>query len=597
MKTAIRIAMRTGAAALTVLAVLLPGLTGGAASSTAAGASVSVFPISGSRVAPPHAQISFRGIAPDQIGTITVTGSRSGQHSGTLKPHSDGQGASFVPGRAFRSGEVVTVKTGLNIVGGQSGTFHFTVATPAGRLPNRPFASSVRVRGDVLHFRSRPDLAPTAVRITHRGSHTAPGDIFLAAEYGPVQSGPMVIDGNGNLVWFKAVPKYNLAADVRVQTYEGRPVLTWWQGYFGAGVGSGVDVINDQAYHQIAVVRAGNGLTADLHEFKLTSRGTALVAAVYPVRWDASSIHKSKNAIVFDGVVQEIDIKTGLVEYQWDSLDHIPLSATYTTFPPHTGAPFDYFHLNSIDEDRDGNLLVSARSTSAMYKIDHSNGRVIWTLGGRYSTFKLGPGAATAFQHDARVQSTGDSRITVFDNGAGLYKVHSQSRGLIVGLDLRHKTARKIGEFDHSPHLLAAFEGNVQPLPNGNTFIGWGQQPYFSEYNSRGQTLFDGRFVDTNASYRAYRFPWVGMPQTRPSVAASGTGSQSTVYVSWNGDNRVAQWRVLAGTTSTSLTPVTTAATSGFETTIHVKGAPYFAVQGLDGHGQVLGQSAAVRSR
>ena len=580
---------------LAACAGFAPGLIGGTSSSTAASSAVSVFPISGSRVAPPHAQISFRGIAPSQIGVVTVTGSRSQAHAGRLKPHSDGRGGSFVPTKAFTPGETVTVTTGLNIVGGKHGTFHFTVASPAGRLPNRPFAPSERVHGDVLQFHSRHDLSPVAVKVTRRDKHIALGYIFLGPEYGPVQSGPMIVDSGGGLVWFKPVPRYDLASDFRVQTYEGKPVLTWWQGYFGAGVGSGVDVINDTAYRQIAVVRAGNGLSADLHEFKLTRQGTALIAAVYPVHWDASSIHRSKHAIVFDCVIQEIDVKTGLVEYQWDSLDHIPLSASYTTFPPKSGAPFDYFHLNSIDQDGDGNLVISARSTSAVYKIDHSTGKVIWTLGGRYSSFKLGAGAATAFQHDVRVRSTNDTRFTAFDNGAGLYNAHSQSRGVILGVDVKHQTVRKLGEFDHSPHLLASFEGNVQSLPGGDSFIGWGQQPYFSEFNFRGQMLFDGHFADTNASYRAYRFRWVGLPQTAPALAASGTGGESRLYVSWNGATQVAHWRVLAGAAPTSLAPVAVASRSGFETAINVAGAHYFAVQGLDGQGHVLGQSATVR--
>src|SRR5262249_23648134 len=157
-----------------------------------------------------------------------------------------------------------------------------------------------------------------------------------------------------------------MASNVQVQSLDGHPVLTWWQGYFGAGFGSGEDVINDTAYRQSAVVRAGNGLSADLHEFRLTPQGTALVAAEEPVRWDASKINQSKNAIVYDGVVQEIDIRTGLVLFQWDSLDHVRLSDSYTKFH---GRPYDFFHLNEIEQDSDGSLIVGGRSTSAVYKV------------------------------------------------------------------------------------------------------------------------------------------------------------------------------------------------------------------------------------
>ena len=571
----------------------IAGLTGG---SRAATTPVSVFPISGSQVAPPHAQIAFRGLSASQLGPITVTGSRSGKHAGRVLPDSDGKGGSFVPAKAFTPGEVVTVATELNIVGGRNGSFHFTVATPAGRLPDSPFAPSARVGGDVLRFRSRPDLAPAALRVTKRASHTAPGYIFLSPWFGPLQNGPMVVDSGGGLIWFKALPKYNLASDVSVQSLNGQRVLTWWQGYFGAGVGSGVDVINDTAYHQIGVVRAGNGLTADLHDFVITPQGTALVTSEYPVYWNASSIHKSKHAILFDSVVQEIDIKTGLVLFQWDSLDHVPLSSSYAGFPATAGHAFDYFHLNSVQQDRDGSLIISSRSTSAVYKVDHSSGRVIWTLGGKYSSFKLGGGASMAFQHDVIVRANNDGELSAFDNGAGLTNAHRQSRALWLRLDTTHMSATWIGELEHSPSLLAQYAGSVQELPNGDSFIGWGEQNYISEYNSRSQLVFDARFVDVNASYRAYRFSWTGTPQTLPAVAASNSGRRTTVYASWNGATGVASWRVLSGSSATSLRSVATARRSGFETSITISSASYVQVQALDSSGHVLGTSAAVRS-
>jgi hypothetical protein len=584
--------VRAGRAALVAVVMAFAA----AVSAAAASAAVSVYPTSGSRLATPHTQIAFRGVAASSLGTVTVAGSRSGAHTGSVKGDSDGQGASFIPDKAFTPGETVTVTTGLNVAGASHGAFHFTVSTPAGRLPNRPLAPAGRRRGDLMWFHSRKDLEPAAISVTRRPTRTAPGDIFLGAQQGPVQNGPTILDSNGNLIWFKPVPKYNLATDVRVQSLGGQPVLTWWQGYFGAGVGSGVGIINDTHYHQIAVVRAGNGLTADLHEFKLTSHGTALITSVYPVYWDASSVHGSRRAILFDGVVQEIDVATGLVEFEWHSLDHVALTDSYRTYPSQKGTPpYDYFHINSVDEDRDGSLIVSGRSTSAVYKVDHSTGQVMWTLGGRHSSFRLGSGASMAFQHDVRVQAAGDSRITAFDNGSGLYNVHSQSRGVILGLDLKHKTVTKLGEFDHSPRVLSTFEGNVQPLPNGNSFIGWGEQPYFSEFNFRGQLRFDARFVGANTSYRAYRFPWVGAPQTTPRVIAGNSGGKTTVYVSWNGATQVATWRVVGGTTPTTLAVVGSAHPRGFETGIRVASSKYVAVQAFDARGTLLAQSATVQ--
>src|SRR5207248_2986411 len=167
----------------------------------------------------------------------------------------------------------------------------------------------------------------------------------------------------------------------------------------------GQDVIYDSTYTPVAAVRGANGVAADLHEFQLTPSGTALIIGYYPVYWDARAVHGLKREIVLDSVVQEIDIPTGLVLFQRDSLDHAPLSDSYETIPQQTVKdhdPFDYFHANSVQLDDDGSLLISGRNTWAVYKVDHRSGAVIWTLGGRRSSFKLGPGSPFAFQHDVR---------------------------------------------------------------------------------------------------------------------------------------------------------------------------------------------------
>ena len=153
--------------------------------------------------------------------------------------------------------------------------------------------------------------------------------MFITPQQGPTQNGAMILDNTGTLVWFQPVPAGDMAADLQVQRYQGRHVLTWWQGYSGAGVGAGEDVIEDASYHQVAVVHAANGLGADLHEFRLTPQGTALITAYYPVYWNATDVHLSDRQVVLDSVVQEIDIKTGLLLFQWDSLDHVSLTDTY----------------------------------------------------------------------------------------------------------------------------------------------------------------------------------------------------------------------------------------------------------------------------
>jgi hypothetical protein len=560
---------------------------------------VYVFPIPGGQFASPATQLTFRGVPASQLGTITVTGSVSGAHTGTVAADSDGDGGSFVPAAPFTPGETVTVSTSLDIEGSGNVSYQFQVATPAGTIPpsNRPAAP--RVKGDVWWWRSQPDLEPAAVTIT-KPDPGATGDIFLAPQIGPIQQGPELIGPNGDLIWFDPLPHNDAAADFRKQSYRGQPVLTWWQGNESAGVGSGQDIILNSSYQVVNVVSAGNGLTADLHEFELTPRGTALITAAYPVIVNGTSVNGTTQEVVLDSVVQQIDVATGLVEFQWDSLDHVPLTASYSPLPtkPHVRnsiyTPYDYFHVNSIEPDKDGNLLISGRNTWAVYKVNRQTAADIWALGGKSSSFRLGPGASFAMQHDVRVQAFGDQFLTMFDDGAGPPYVHSQSRALKLELNLKHMTADVVSQRDHSPPLLSSYEGNDEQLPDLDEFVGWGAQPYFSQYNRRGKLVFDGRFVDANTSYRAFRFHWSGTPATPPSVATARNGRKMTVYVSWNGATNVVSWEVLGGGSAAGLKPVVTAPKSGFETAITTGARAYVAVQALGIKNRPLGSRSAV---
>jgi hypothetical protein len=295
-----------------------------------------------------------------------------------------------------------------------------------------------------------------------------------------------------------------------------------------------------------------------------------------------------------DWVVLEIYIKTGLLLFQWDSLDHVPLNDSYTEPPKEASSPLDHFHVNSVEEDRDRNLLISARNTSAAYKVDRATGKVIWTLGGKHSSFKMRPGTTFSFQHDVRIHSGDDRLVTLFDNGGGPPRLSSESRGLTLKLDLTHMTATRVAEQRQPSQLPADYEGNHQRLANDGAFIGWGQQPYFTELDPTGQLVLQGRFVPATAHYRAYLLPWNAIPATRPAVSIASAGDKTIVYASWNGANQVSSWRVLAGDRSDRLNPIVTSPKHGFETTIKTAAQRYIAVQALDADGRVLSTSTVV---
>jgi hypothetical protein len=285
-----------------------------------------------------------------------------------------------------------------------------------------------------------------------------------------------------------------------------------------------------------------------------------------------------------------------LVLFEWHALDHIPLSASYESAKSSVGW-YDPYHLNSISLDRDGNLIFSMRNTSAIYLIDHRTGRIIWTLGGKRSSFKMGSGTRTWEQHDAVLQP--DGTLTAFDNGGGPPFVHRQSRGIREALNTTRMTAALVREYDHVPAVASAVEGGVQMLADGDAFIGWGVQRFFSEYSPTGEQVLDGRFKAPIASYRAYRFEWNGQPASVPAVAvSSGPRGAAVIYASWNGATAVAFWRVLAGAVTRRLRFIAQARKAGFETAIPVRArVRYFAVQALGSRGEILATSRAVATR
>jgi hypothetical protein len=368
-----------------------------------------------------------------------------------------------------------------------------------------------------------------------------------------------------------------------VQRYRGRPVLTWWQARpTGATHGSAFYKIADRSYRTLAVVRPGNGAVADPHEFLLTAHGTALMTTFRGARVGGRR--------VIEGGVQEIDLRTGLMVFDWGSIDHVALSESYAKPPKNPSALYDYFHINSIDVDTDGNLLVSARNTHAVYKINHRTGRVVWRLGGKRSDYSLGPGVRFAWQHDARRQP--DRTISVFDNGAAPRR-HDQSRIIFLHLNGETRKARLVRRIVHRPPILAINQGNAQRLANGNVIVGWGHAPYVTEYDERGRVVLDLRFGRRADTYRVYRFPWIGRPLTRPAVAVH----RGRVFVSWNGATEVARWQILAGPRPRDLQPFRTVPKQGFETSAAIAtDLPWISVRALDRAGRPLGTSRTARA-
>jgi hypothetical protein len=591
------VAAESGARVWIGVLPLVAALTLAFASPAAAVPAVALSPLNGTPDASPSTQISFLGVPAKEIGDVSVVGSHSGRHGGRLESYVSAPGASFLPGRPFAPGERVTASALVGRRGhAERVSTTFTVARPSGHQPTFGKGTYRTKPGLVQSFVSAPELQPPTVFVTTDAPNATPGDVFFTPTVGYGQTGTMIVNGKGALVWFQPSPKGEEAADFQEENYRGQPVLVWWQGRVSGelGVGFGTDEVYSSSYRPIATISAGNGYEADLHEAQITPQGSAFITAYALADADLSSLGGSRNGILQDAVLQEIDVPTGLVMFEWHADGHVALGDSRTR-PSPTGRPWDFFHLNSVSVDPwgDGNFIVSSRNTWAAYEVNHISGVVMWRLGGDHPSFKMGAGTGFAWQHDVRWQP--DHTLTIFDDGA-TPKEHSQSRAIRERIDWAGRSVSLVGRDVHSPPLLTGSQGNDQVLPDGDSFVGWGELPYFTEFGPDGETLFDARFPSPGQSYRAFRFPWSATPAAPPAVAVrSGEAGSATVYASWNGATGVSGWTVLGGASATTLSPIASVPSTGFETAIPVSSADaYFAVQALGSQGQALRTSAAV---
>ena len=439
------------------------------------------------------------------------------------------------------------------------------------------------VGATVRRFVSRPDLRPPVVTLVQRRRGLAPGLVFVAPSSGPGQSGAMIVDNAGDLIWFHPV-RHKVLTDFKVQTLRGEPVLTWWEGKSVRGVRVGEWVVLNAAYREVVRFSAARGLQADLHEFVITPWNTALVTSTEVRPWDLRSVGGGPRGRVVGGIVQELALPSGRLLWEWHSLDHVAVAETAFNVKP--GPRFDYFHINSIDVAPDGHLIVSARNTWAAYKIDRHTGRVLWRLGGRRSDFTLGHGARFEWQHDVREHANGV--VSVFDNAASPQE-EPQSRALLLRLDTKRMRVSLLHAYTHRPErVLSHFLGNTQLLDNGNVFVGWGGSPYMTEFDRAGGIIFDARLPHAGESYRAFRSPWSGRPADRPAAVIRGRA----LYASWNGATAVASWQLRENGQPRRILQRT-----GFETMLPLAMRTTSAVVvALDASGASLGTSVTVRT-
>jgi hypothetical protein len=350
------------------------------------------------------------------------------------------------------------------------------------------------------------------------------------------------------------------------------------------GYTRGYHTILDDTYKETTTVQSGNGaLPSDLHEMRVIDGKTALITIYQTGPYNLSAYGVGPgNGWVIDGVFQEVDIKTGNVLFEWKSLDHVPLSATLTPLRLDgvvgdgltNGSAWDYFHINSVDKNNDGDYLVSARHTSCIYKVSGKNGSIIWQLGGSQSSFQL-RGYNFSYQHDARFREENETMtiLSFFDNASNNHtNTSSTSSGKIIAIDHNTNTSTLIRQY-HAPGngLLPVFQGNTQILPNKNVLIGWGMYPSISEHTEDGTAIFFATLASPDSqNYRAFKANWTAKPSNPPTLRtySASANSPTTFWVSWNGATDVDRWRIHATSPeSDEFTPLDVIHNQGFQTT------------------------------
>ncbi|KAG7123326.1 hypothetical protein HYQ45_013928 [Verticillium longisporum] len=466
-------------------------------------------------------------------------------------------------------------------------------------------------------FRSRPDLTPPRLNITVSADpalvekgliFVAPYPGFTPTSHGPIQPAPYLFRDDGELVWSGIGHIAGWAAKFRPDTVDGSQVLRAFQGQMSAqlGIMHGHHLILNEKYETVKSVQSRSPQLISGHEFRVINGKSALVEVPFTKPFDLSR--------------WELDIETGQVLFEWEALDHVDpkyhLDRAIESGRSSSDA-WDYFHLNSVDKDDEGNYLVSARNYAALFKLSGATGKVIWQLGGLHggSSFEIDPAARFAYQHDARfLNRSSDGAIeylSLFDNSAHspTIKINPFSRGRILQLNHTDGTVKAAATYPAPDQLSAQTQGNTQVLPNSNVFVNWGQAGAITEFAADGTVLFHA-YLDSEPggnsvqSYRGFKLPWTGRPIEEPAVVALGSEASDDVdiYVSWNGDTETTLWRFYVEELRGDVARKRFLGDSkrhGFETHIKVKkpssGEDYRIVaEAIDGNKHVLARSGSV---
>ena len=260
-----------------------------------------------------------------------------------------------------------------------------------------------------------------------------------------------------------------------------------------------------------------NGYRTDNHDFiYFNDNHYILPAYVNRANVDMTSYGGSNSVELVDFVFQEIQNNQVIFEWNTTNFPEFLQNTDPIYYQQYATKPkVDYFHFNSISIDpNDNNFIVTARHMNQIYKIDRTNGQIIWRFGGNNDDFNLNGNEVISHPHHATVLNNGN--LLLFDNG--VTKNPQQSRIVEFELNDTNLTANLVNEYRDLGRYFDIM-GSAQKLNNGNYFIDWGgnitsqvnaNKSDITEIDSNGNIVLDISFTNNpnsfTYSYRALKY-------------------------------------------------------------------------------------------
>jgi hypothetical protein len=392
-----------------------------------------------------------------------------------------------------------------------------------------------------------------------------------------------------------------------VDTIDDTPYLTMLvQDDFANRESAGSAIIYNNQYKPVQIVPRP-GSANDNHEFYLKNQSKALLVTHKDEEMAVATFGQPDRWIGMrtNGFI-ELDINTGQYIFEWFSAAHIAVDESFVTNIHDKFPDPDYLHVNSVDKSENGDYLISARHTNAIYLVSGQDGHIIWRLGGKKSNFEMD--FRFTGQHNARFLSMNSTHITIsfLDNGANFLVVNEPvSSALYVELDLVRMKARVLNRYMRPDGGNNPARGSMQTLPNSNVLVSWSYYGYMSEFTHDGQLLMDASFASERFStYRASKHPWKSQPSSPPTMAAScygvnGSALSTVFHVSWNGATDVKRWKFFARANATATDrEIGSIERTKFESSFMSRGfMDWVSVQALDLEGNIIGNSGLMRTQ